>query len=66
MSSYRQDVSSYHQDVSSYRQDVSSFHQDVSSYHQAEENMAALFTVREKNKKGLLGPYIGVFRVVIS
>jgi hypothetical protein len=45
---------------------VSSFHQDVSSYHQAEENMAALFTVREKNKKGLLGPYIGVFRVVIS
>ena len=32
----------------------------------AEENMAALFTVREKNKKGLMGPYIGVFRVVIS
>ena len=32
----------------------------------ADENMAALFTVREKNKKGLMGPYIGVFRVVIS
>jgi hypothetical protein len=32
----------------------------------AQENMAALFTVREKNKKGLLGPYIGLFRVVIS
>jgi hypothetical protein len=32
----------------------------------AQEGMAALFTVREKNKKGLLGPYIGVFRVVIS
>ena len=32
----------------------------------AQEGMAALFAVREKNKKGLLGPYIGVFRVVVS
>ena len=32
----------------------------------AQEGMAALFTLREKNKKGIFGPYIGVFRVVIS
>ncbi|MHB8260216.1 MAG: hypothetical protein ACYDCN_13860 [Bacteroidia bacterium] len=32
----------------------------------AQEGLAALFTLREKNKKGVFGPYIGVFRVVIS
>ncbi len=32
----------------------------------AQEGMAALFTLREKSKKGIFGPYIGVFRVVIS
>ena len=32
----------------------------------AQEGMAALFAVREKNKKGVFGPYIGVFRVIIS
>src|SRR5208283_1699395 len=32
----------------------------------AQEGMAALFTLRERNKKGIFGPYIGVFRVVIS
>jgi hypothetical protein len=32
----------------------------------AQEGLAALFTLREKSKKGIFGPYIGVFRVVIS
>jgi hypothetical protein len=32
----------------------------------AQENMAVLFTLREKNTKGAFGAYIGVFRVVIS
>ena len=32
----------------------------------AQENEAALFTMREKGKNGKFGAYIGVFRVVIS
>ncbi|HEX7413684.1 MAG TPA: hypothetical protein VF411_06515, partial [Bacteroidia bacterium] len=31
-----------------------------------QENMAALFTMREENTKGVFGAYIAVFRVVIS
>jgi hypothetical protein len=38
----------------------------VQPFTLAQENQAALFTLREKNTKGVFGAYIGVFRVVIS